>query len=182
MFAALERHSPLAIVVDCDLFRLMGDRILSDIRSRLAHACLILVFEQHWNFPESEIILNDVRGCVPSDRPPEFYIKALRSILAGELWLPKGLVQRIIQAMSERLGIRRPRSSNGLFTAPFHPALTSRESEIGGLVLDGLTNKEIGHRFHISENTVKKHLKKVFAKFGIHRRSQIASVRINRGI
>jgi DNA-binding NarL/FixJ family response regulator len=174
LFAALERHSPMVVLVDCELFHQLGHRLLSDIRSRFTHARLVLVFDQHWNVPESEILVNNVRGCLPADRPPEFYLKALHSILAGELWLPKRLVQRIIQSLSEQLGIRHPAPGNGL--------LTARESEIGDLVLVGLTNKEIGHRLHISEDTVKKHLKNVFAKCGIHRRSQMAAVRINHSI
>jgi DNA-binding NarL/FixJ family response regulator len=182
LFVALELRSPAVIVVDCELFHQLGHRILSDIRSRCAQACLVLVFDRHWNFPESEILSNDVRGCLPADRPPEFYFNAFRSIHAGELWLPKALMQRIIQTLSQQLGIRHPASSNGSSAPPVRPALTSRESEIGDLVLDGLTNKEIGHRLNISEDTVKKHLKNVFAKCGIHRRSQMASVRINQRI
>ena len=50
-------------------------------------------------------------------------------------------------------------------------ALTKRENEIAYLAAQGLSNKEIGKRLYISENTVKTHLKSVFRKLGINSRS-----------
>ncbi|MFX4263749.1 LuxR C-terminal-related transcriptional regulator [Pelotomaculum propionicicum] len=51
------------------------------------------------------------------------------------------------------------------------PKLTERELEIALLVVDGLTNKEIGKRLYISENTVKTQLKSIFDKLGVNSRS-----------
>ena len=50
-------------------------------------------------------------------------------------------------------------------------ALTERENEIAQLAARGFSNKEIGKRLYISENTVKTQLKSVFRKLGIHSRS-----------
>jgi len=50
-------------------------------------------------------------------------------------------------------------------------ALTERENEVARLAAQGLSNKEIGKRLYISENTVKTQLKSVFAKLGINSRT-----------
>ena len=50
-------------------------------------------------------------------------------------------------------------------------ALTERENEIAYLAAQGLSNKEIGKRLYISENTVKTQLKSVFKKLGINSRA-----------
>lgn len=50
------------------------------------------------------------------------------------------------------------------------PKLTGRELEIARLAAEGLTNKAIGARLFISENTVKKELKTIFKKLGINSR------------
>ncbi|MBK7594870.1 MAG: DNA-binding response regulator [Gemmatimonadetes bacterium] len=50
--------------------------------------------------------------------------------------------------------------------------LTPRELEILELIAAGLSNKEIGERVHVSENTVKTHSSRVFAKLGAQRRTQ----------
>ncbi len=50
-------------------------------------------------------------------------------------------------------------------------ALTEREREVLDLLVLGLTNKEIAERLVISPNTVKRHLKAVFAKLGVSTRA-----------
>lgn len=52
--------------------------------------------------------------------------------------------------------------------------LTSRESEVLGLVKDGLANKQIARRLDISERTVKAHLTSAFARIGVADRTQAA--------
>jgi len=50
--------------------------------------------------------------------------------------------------------------------------LSEREREILGFLCDGISNKEIALRLFVSENTIKFHLKKVFAKLDVRSRSQ----------
>lgn len=50
------------------------------------------------------------------------------------------------------------------------PKLTDREEEIAQLAAEGFSNKVIGERLFISENTVKTQLKSVFYKLGINSR------------
>lgn len=50
--------------------------------------------------------------------------------------------------------------------------ITPRELEILELMARGLSNKEIGERVFVSENTVKTHSSRVFDKLGAKRRTQ----------
>jgi two-component system, NarL family, nitrate/nitrite response regulator NarL len=68
----------------------------------------------------------------------------------------------------------------GSFAARLHPrspgdALTPRESEIVGLVVRGLSNKEIGALLHIQVATVKTHVHHVLEKLQLSRRGEIAA-------
>ncbi len=56
-------------------------------------------------------------------------------------------------------------------SARFH--LTPREQETLGYLIEGLTNKEIGHRMNISPNTVKGFLKLIMMKLGVSTRSGV---------
>jgi NarL family two-component system response regulator LiaR len=50
--------------------------------------------------------------------------------------------------------------------------ITPRELEILELIAQGLSNREIAERVHISENTVKTHSSRLFDKLGAQRRTQ----------
>jgi DNA-binding CsgD family transcriptional regulator len=49
--------------------------------------------------------------------------------------------------------------------------LTSRQLELLRLVADGLTNRAIATRLHLSEATVRRHLENVFARLGVSSRT-----------
>lgn len=68
------------------------------------------------------------------------------------------------QTVAEALATR-PQESAAL------ELLTEREREVLNLLVLGLTNKEIAERLVISPNTVKRHLKAVFAKLGVSTRA-----------
>jgi ATP/maltotriose-dependent transcriptional regulator MalT len=65
-------------------------------------------------------------------------------------------------------------------SAPFVPdqrrrdalGITPRELEILALVAEGLSNREIANKLHVSENTVKTHCSRAFDKLGARRRTQ----------
>ena len=50
--------------------------------------------------------------------------------------------------------------------------ITQREFEILRLIAEGLSNREIGERAFIAENTVKTHSSRLFEKLGVSRRVQ----------
>ncbi len=53
--------------------------------------------------------------------------------------------------------------------------LSRREAEVALCCIKGLTNSEIGRRLYISEQTVKFHLRHVFVKYGVKRRTELIS-------
>jgi DNA-binding CsgD family transcriptional regulator/N-acetylneuraminic acid mutarotase len=60
--------------------------------------------------------------------------------------------------------------------------LTEREKEILRLVATGTSNKDIAHQLFISSNTVKVHLRNIFAKIGVVSRTEAAVYAINAGL
>ena len=59
---------------------------------------------------------------------------------------------------------------------PAWDVLSRREQEIAELVSQGLTTKQIADRAFISENTVKQHLKRVFAKTDVRNRAELVQL------
>jgi DNA-binding CsgD family transcriptional regulator len=60
--------------------------------------------------------------------------------------------------------------------------LTPRELEILGLIADGLSTREIAERLFVSENTVKTHSSRLFAKLGARRRTQAVQIAKEAGL
>lgn len=52
-------------------------------------------------------------------------------------------------------------------------ALSPQEIQIASLVIQGLTNREVGERLFISHRTVGSHLYRMFPKLGISSRSEL---------
>jgi DNA-binding CsgD family transcriptional regulator len=53
--------------------------------------------------------------------------------------------------------------------------LSRREAQVALCCVEGLSNAEIGNRLRVSEQTVKFHLRHVFIKFGVKRRTELIS-------
>lgn len=65
---------------------------------------------------------------------------------------------------------------------PEEAGLTEREREILRLVAEGLANKEIAYRLGISQNTVKVHLRNIFAKANLQSRTEAAMYAVRFGL
>ena len=61
-------------------------------------------------------------------------------------------------------------------------SLSDREAEVLRLVAVGKANKEIAHALSLSEETVKAHLKNIFAKLDVADRTHAVTVAARRGI
>jgi DNA-binding NarL/FixJ family response regulator len=53
-------------------------------------------------------------------------------------------------------------------------ALTPRQRDVFGLIVQGMSNKEIARSLQLAEGTVKIHIKALFAKLGVRRRAAVA--------
>jgi two-component system, NarL family, nitrate/nitrite response regulator NarL len=94
----------------------------------------------------------------------EAVVAAARGEWGCSTWVASALMRRIAEAGAER---RR--------TAP-HPELTSREREIGALLVEGLSNKEIAARLLLGVSTVKNHVHNMLGKMGARTRAEAVAV------
>jgi DNA-binding CsgD family transcriptional regulator len=62
---------------------------------------------------------------------------------------------------------------------PLH-ALTPREREVATLVVDGLADREIAERLHLSRHTVSQYVKRIYRKLGVHSRVALARLLFGR--
>lgn len=86
------------------------------------------------------------------------------------------LLQMLREAFDPRLA--RPREEANAGATEAQNVLTEREIALIRFARAGLTNRQIAERMHVSENTIKWHLKNVFEKAGIKRRAELAGIQL----
>jgi DNA-binding NarL/FixJ family response regulator len=60
--------------------------------------------------------------------------------------------------------------------------LSPREAEVAALVAEGLTNRQIGERLHVSTRTAENHVENICNKLGFTSRAQVAAWAVEKGL
>jgi len=105
-------------------------------------------------------------GFCPRDTPTELLRRAVQLVEAGEIWVGRRVMVRLIEELALRTAAP-PAIANG-------EQLTPRERELVGLVAGGANNKDVARRMAISVKTVKTHLTSIFKKLGLSTRLELA--------
>jgi two-component system nitrate/nitrite response regulator NarL len=109
-------------------------------------------------------------GFLPKTMRGTAMLNALRLILAGERYVPDILV-----------GGQPVSAEEAASAGPAPTSLTQREREVMGLLVQGLSNKEIGHRLGIEVVTVALHLRSIYRKLGVASRTQAVRLALEQG-
>jgi LuxR family transcriptional regulator, maltose regulon positive regulatory protein len=105
--------------------------------------------------------------------------------VAAYSWLLQGLPDQIMKdkypqhfdsymTVKEQFGSGWEKLNNAMLQDGLPEDLTEREYEVARLAADGCRNSEIAERLFVSESTVRTHLRTVFQKLEIDRRSRLA--------
>ena len=112
-------------------------------------------------------------GYVVDDCASGDVVRAITAVARHDVFLPRPmLVRALAEAGNLRAGMERAEATvHG--GNRVRALLTVRERQILRLVQCGLMNKEVGGQLGIEVDTVKKHLRNVYAKLGVKRRAQL---------
>jgi DNA-binding NarL/FixJ family response regulator len=110
----------------------------------------------------------------------EIYGALIAALFAGiGMWLGLTLTRKKPPRVIKETVIREVPASNPFVldeTRVRQLGITVRELEILGLIVAGLSNREIAGRLFVSENTVKTHSSRLFDKLGAKRRTQAVQI------
>ncbi len=106
----------------------------------------------------------------------EVLITSLEMVMLGESMLPGAVVRSIIDSM-DMSPETEPASKvpdKPKLSDPGARSLSAREAEILSSLMEGIPNKLIARKLHVTEATVKVHVKAVLRKIGVANRTQAA--------
>jgi DNA-binding NarL/FixJ family response regulator len=110
-----------------------------------------------------------VSGFILKEAAVQEFLKTIRQVAEGEKVLPPHLAGSLFTQIVERVANGTPNKS--LMQAV---RMTKRERQVVELIADGLSNKEIGTKLHLSQYTVKSHVHNILEKMALHTRVQLA--------
>lgn len=111
-----------------------------------------------------EAMRRGARGFLAKQCPVDLFLKCLRKVHGGEIWLNGHLTEAVLHAF----GSQQPPSKLDGKTQ-----LSRREMEVIQLVIQGYKNRDIAQKLFISEKTVKNHLSAIFNKLGVTDRLEL---------
>jgi DNA-binding NarL/FixJ family response regulator len=159
-----EPSDPLSLVI-------LYSEGIEDISERLRRAkethpdTPILVFRPDVDLSVAQAALQaGARGFIHGGMKPKQVIRAIEIAMKGEMVAPRQLLEHVLEHLSS--------SEEEVDLS----VLTSRQRQILGMVVEGMSNAEIGKRLYLSESTIKQHLRAAYKALGVGNRTQASKL------
>ncbi len=158
--------------------RLRPDVLLLDYKMPLVKSFSTLVGQVRAQSPATQVVvlsafasleiatkaaLGGARGYVLKATRLASVADALRAVAKGGIWVDPGLPRRVFEIF-QRQASESTGHNDGM------SGLTRREREVLAYVAKGISNREIAGQLCLSQQTVKTHLTRIFAKLSVKSR------------
>jgi NarL family two-component system response regulator YdfI len=141
--------------------------------SEEAPVAIVLLVDDANSERDLDAFRNGARAVLPRNMSPDGIIAAVEAVGAGlAVLLPEGLDSLL----------REGSVSHRSVSPPLVEALTPREIEVLGMMVEGWGNKEISTRLGISEHTVKFHVASIMGKLNASSRTEAVTSGIRHGL
>lgn len=152
---------PDVVLMDIHLPGASGIACTAQLKEKLPDVQVIIVTV----YRDHELIFQALEagacGYLLKRSSPEELLKAISEVRAGGAPMTSEIARMLVEAFQKKPA--NVVSSDGL---------TQRESEILGLLSEGLSNKEIAERVKISYDTVRAHLRHIYEKLHVRGRTE----------
>jgi DNA-binding NarL/FixJ family response regulator len=168
----VEELQPDVIIAEItDQDRTLPEEILK--LSEEAPVAIVLLVENLNTERDQDAFRNGVRAVLPRNMTPAGIIAAVEAVAAGLAVLLPEVLDNLL---------RESIASHRVASPPLVEALTAREIEVLGMMVEGWGNKEISTRLGISEHTVKFHVASIMGKLNASSRTEAVTSGIRHGL
>ena len=159
-------HQPDVVVMDVRMPGGSGVEACRAIRDERPDAQVIMLT----SFSDDEALFNSIMagaaGFVLKQIRGRDLVDAIRTVGGGKSLLDPDVTQRVLERLRKaKFDEKDPKLAR----------LSPQEERILDLVGEGLTNREIGERIHLSDKTVKNYVSTILQKLEVARRAEAAS-------
>lgn len=165
----VESLDPDILIIDLDMPVMDGTeaiRLVGERAPRTRSMVLTAFDSDAYIFPGLEA---GATSYILKDASPSDVIEAVRAVARGESPVEPRVASRILQRLNEP-------------DVPEEAKLSEREIEVLQLASRGTTNRGIAEKLVLSENTIKSHLHRIFAKLDVSDRTQAVAEAVRRGL
>lgn len=164
LFAQSALHTDLDLaLVDLNMPGFVGIQGIAQYRSRFPDIPLVVLSASESQDDIRKVLGAGALGFIPKSAPTSTMLWALRQVLDGHIYFPRGPTPAGIGAAPSA-----PVDLPGLQ----HGTLTTRQFEVAQLLARGCTNKAIAEMLSMSEATVKVHIAAIFRALGVSNRTE----------
>ena len=126
------------------------------------------------------------RGYLLKDASSETLVEAIRGVMRGESLIDPGVARAVLDEF-QRLSVKpappgKPPAAEATEGQALIEPLTPREEEVLVLLVEGLSNREIGGRLHLTEGTVKNYVSAIIAKLQANDRTHAVVTALRHGL
>lgn len=172
--AACVRLQPSVAVLDIDMPGRDSFDTARAIRSALPQTRVVFLSALVRDCFIEQALAVRAYGYVTKGGPPENLATAIRSAVAGQVYLSPEVRARIaVDADSARLANH---------VRPWSATVSARELEVLRNIARGLTGKEIAERMGVSADTVHTHTASLMKKLQVHSRVELATFAVREGL
>jgi len=160
-----------------------GGRTGYPLEARGAPAVVVLANDGEGRWA-TEALRAGARGILSRDASAAEIIAAVEAAAAGLVALQPSEVDALLPGPLPEPSPGRPEAPNSHPSSTAAPGetLTRRETEILGMLAEGLGNKEIAWRLKISEHTVKFHVASILSKLDASSRTEAVTLGLRQGL
>ena len=152
-------------VVEAHTRQQVTEAYVAAILGRFPKARLVVIAERLAETNAFPLLRQGVKGLLKYSEVSAYLPRTLKEVASGGFWVPRALLSTFVDSTLE--GLNRPRA------APAGVRMSKREQEVMELLMENLSNKEIGSKLHMSERTAKFHVSNLLAKYGVQRRADL---------
>lgn len=146
---------PDVAIVDISLKDSNGIELIHDLMSRCPRLPVLVLSMHNESFYAERVLHAGAKGYVTKGEPSTKVIEGLRRLLRGEVYVSEAVANKMVGRI---IGVRRETDRQSI------DRLSDREFQVFQMIGQGMQNREIAEKLHLSIKTVDAHRENIKSK------------------